>query len=372
MSSASLAGINVDIPPIWCPIESAVHPQVARINARITPWFSSFDLDALTMKRIGPTHSGEWVCRVAPDGEEEHLQIFADWVCWAFLFDDFYSDGGPLMNRPDLYNPMISMMLGNLTHPERPVFDGNPFTEPLCMLRRRLQRVVSPAQLERWVHCHYIWLLGSACSVSDRLGARVRSLDEHMFIGALDRGEDLTTLFIELCERTELSAAERNLPQVRAITGATNVLVTGYNDVASFRREVLQDSPESNLVRVLQNERKCSPQDAMTEAITLLDCVMHLFVTLREQIEPTASTQLVRYMAQLAHKIRGNIDWQRTVPRYSNDMRLELADPSGETRESPARPPAGSQFEFTDHPSHSGLIPVAPSVSWWWEVAARL
>ncbi|MFI9561207.1 terpene synthase family protein [Nonomuraea endophytica] len=133
---------------------------------------------------------------------------------------------------------------------------------------------------------------------------------------------------------------------MRALTCATNFLVTTYNDIASYRREIDQGSPESNLVHVVAARLGCGPQDAMVETIALANRVMHLFATLTET--PAKRLPPVGAYAWLpAHKVRGNIDWQRTVPRYSG-------------------PAAEPLFTFADAPSDDRWEPIAASVAWWW------
>lgn len=360
--SEAARGDRVCIPPVWCPIAPRISPHAARIEEGIHQWLERFGLERRTRQRALATLSGEWVARVAPDGDPDRLQIFADWVCLAFLFDDYYTDSGPMMDRPDLYNPMALRALVRMLQPELPLLDDNPFGEALCDVTLRFRQAASPVLSQMWVQGHALWLLGSACSVSDRSVGRVRSLDDQLLVGPLDRADPLTTLMIEMAEGTELPAHERDRREVRALHQATNILVACYNDVASYQHEIHQQSPESNLVHVVQTHHDLTPQQAMTTTVVLLNRVMHFFLALRRQLAPTAGPELLRYMDQLAHKIRGNIDWQRTVPRYTTMLDV----PEGGTADTRLLTTRAAEplYEFTDQPEEGDLL-VPASIAWW-------
>ncbi|MGW3122817.1 terpene synthase family protein [Streptomyces sp. NPDC001107] len=353
---------SVCIPPVWCPIAPRISPYAAQIEDGIHQWLSRFGLEQQTRQRALATLSGEWAARVAPDGAVERLQIFADWVCLAFVLDDYYVDSGPIMDRPDLYNPMAARMLVRLLQPDVPVLDDNPFSEPFGDIVARFQQVASPLVFHMWLQGHALWLMGSACSVSDRRAGRIRSLDDHLLIGPLDKAETVTTAMIEVAEGTELPAHERNRREVRALQQSTNILITGYNDIASYRHEIHQQSPESNLVHIIQTHHDLTGQQAMTATVALLNHVMRFFLTLRRQLTPTAGPELLRFMDQLGHKIRGNIDWQRTVPRYTTV--LDVPD-SGSAHPHLLTARAGKPlYDFTDAPEGDEFS-LPASIGWW-------
>ncbi|MFJ1455206.1 hypothetical protein [Nocardia sp. N2S4-5] len=344
------AAPEVTIPPIWCPIEPRVHPQQSQIETAVIEWLNNFEFAPEIRRRGVATRSGSWASRVAPDGDLGRTVIQACWACWAFLFDDQYIDDGSIARVPAECNPLMCRVLHSAVHPE--TADGEPFSTALTdLVTRYRSATTSPTLFQHWLSCHYVWLLGSACSVSDRSAGRVRSVDDHMIIGPLDRASALTTTMIEISEGTELPTAERDLPHVRALTGAAHILETCYNDIGSYHREVQQDAPESDLVYLLQTAHHRTPRDAMADAAAMLDRVMTLFLTLRDQCWPTASQQLRRYLTQLSNKIRGNLDFQRETPRYSTGP--------------------GPAFDYTDHPTDGRLIPVSPSIAWWWDLVAR-
>jgi hypothetical protein len=357
---------KLEIPPLWCPIEPAVHPMMQQIEENIHSWLASFGVDERAKLRGKASLSAGWACRVAPEGDVGRLQIMSDWTCWAFVADDQYTDSGPIMDKPHEWNPLFCKLLYNMANPEtREHLQVSPLAAAFCDLSERLERNTSPARFLEWISAHYIWLLGSACSVSDRSVNRVRSIDEHLVVGPLDRAETLSTLMIQIAEDTELSPHLRRSSMVRAVTDAAHVLHSFYNDLASYSHELHQGCPQSNFVHVLKVERAISPQDALVEAVRFLDRVMLLFITLRDEIAKSAEPELRRYLKQLSNKIRGNSDFQRLAPRYTTILDVE----EGVTLVS--EDPIDVMYEYSDRPSDSQLSAPFSSVAWWWDQLGR-
>lgn len=359
---------ELDIPPLWCPIEPQVHPAVGVIGDRIGPWAARLGFEQRSLLRGAATHSADWACRVAPDGEQERLQWMADWTYWAFITDDQFTDSGPTMDKPHAWNPFICRLIDYGTHPESrsETLDTDPFALGFRDLVMRLESF-APNRLSEWISAHYMWLLGSACSVSDRSAGRTRDLEEQLVIGPMDRAEALTTLFIEIVEGTQLPLNERRIPAVRAVTQAAQLLHCFYNDLASYRHELRQNSPESNFVHILQTEHRCHPQDAMVLAVRFLDRVMMLFVRLRDQLCRTAGPELCRYLDQLSHKIRGNSDYQVRAPRYTTTLDIDTDSNAPRGIQFPTSP----IYEYSDQPSDARLAPPAAAISWWWDQIER-
>nr|WP_281199971.1 terpene synthase family protein [Lentzea jiangxiensis] len=290
----------------------------------------------------------------------------SDWTCWAFVTDDQYTDGGPIMDKPHEWNPLFCKLLYSMANPEtREYVRIPPLGAAFRDLSERLERTTSPARFLEWVSAHYIWLLGSACSVSDRSVKRIRSLDEHLIVGPLDRAEPLSTLMIQIAEDTELPPQLQRLPKVRAITDVAHVLHSFYNDLASYSHELHQECPQSNFVHVLKIEQAISPQDAIVEAVRFLDRLMLLFVALRDELNKSAGTELRRYLRQLSNKIRGNSDFQRIAARYTTVLDVK------EGITSISENPTDAMYEYSDHPSDNQLSAPFSSISWWWDQLGR-
>jgi hypothetical protein len=112
-----------------------------------------------------------------------------------------------------------------------------------------------------------------------------------------------------------------------------------------------------NLVGALIHRDGRSLPDALEEAVRMRDHMMCLFLRLREQLWPTASSELRGLMDGLARIIRGHIDWYfaPNTHRYRNP---DGASPGAVT----------VTGGFSDKPSAGAWDPLPiPSIQWLWE-----
>ncbi|SER91973.1 hypothetical protein SAMN04487983_102514 [Streptomyces sp. yr375] len=176
-----------------------------------------------------------------------------------------------------------------------------------------------------------------------------------MVIGPRDRGTRATISFIELAEETSLPPALREAPRVRAVSHATCLLMTIGNDLFSFHRENAENTLESNIVGVLASENRTSLHTALACAVALHDCIMCLFLDLTKALEHNAGEPLKRYLAQLGHLVRGNLEYSLIVPRYNSEV----------TGISPA---LLDSIEWAEKPSARRLdAPQIPAIAWLWD-----
>lgn len=82
------------------------------------------------------------------------------------------------------------------------------------------------------------------------------------------------------------------------------------------------------------------------------------FLALRDRVLPRASREQHRYLTDLGHGLRGNIEWGLRVPRYLS-LNGAAAGP-GEVE-----PPG--HIPWADRPANTGEEPPPLlSIAWWW------
>ncbi|MEU6554400.1 hypothetical protein ABZ915_29635 [Streptomyces sp. NPDC046915] len=340
------------VPPLYCPLPSAMHPDAAEIGRRSIDWLAGLGLfthDGMREQMVR-ARAAEWVCRIAPHGDRHRLQIVSDWTHLGFAIDDHRFDAGPLVDRPEALIPLMMRLMPHLDHPEGPVGD-DPFSIGFRDLSTRARSSAPARVVRRWVEGNMEWFFAVACLTAHRVAGAMPSLSEYVNLGPRDRAMNLTGSLIELAEGTCLPDAERESPAVRAVTQAANMLVTIGNDLFSLNRETEHDVLESNFVGVLQHERDCTTEQAVREVVALHDRVMCRYLTLREEIEPTATAAVRRHLSQLDHLIRGNLEWSVRVPRYHDDSAAEPVVSPWAEAPSDALPTA----------------PPIPAIAWWWD-----
>lgn len=356
---------TVEIPPIWCPIEPRAYPGAARAEERSRLWLARFGMDERSMRRAAATATGALARSWAPDGDEEGVQLLSDWLVWALLFDDYYCDAGWTATRPEQFNPLAARLMHHVVHPEAripgdAVFEA--YRGTLVDLTNRIRARVHPNLALLWSLSHYHWAMGAACGVSDRAGGALRDLNDHMVIRPPDGGCFVDISMIEIAENTCLPSSERLSPRVRAVTEAASILLTMPTDLASYAHEEHQHCLESNLVHILSRERSCTTQEAVDMACSLMELVMEFFIAMRERLVRSASEELRTYLKQLSNMVRGTLDWQRTLPRYTTVLDVPVDGPDVAVVQ-----PAAPVHDICDVPRYPRSSPPAP-IAWWWDL----
>lgn len=79
----------VELPPAWCPLESAVHPRVREVERRAEDWIRDSGMCADDHERAWAvaTYSTDFYARFAPGADDDRLPATALWVYWGFAFD---------------------------------------------------------------------------------------------------------------------------------------------------------------------------------------------------------------------------------------------------------------------------------------------
>ena len=346
---------HVVVPPLYCPLPSAIHPDAAKIGEKSLAWMEELGFFAKDGPQEGlreslvRTNAAEWACRIAPRGNRHRLQIVSDWTHLGFAIDDCRFDAGDMARQPQALIPMMMGLMAQLDHPEGPVPD-DPFAIGLRDLSARARACAPAAVVRRWVEGNMEWFFAVACLTSYRTAGAMPSLADYVNLGPRDRAMKLTGALIEMAEGTYLPDTERESAPVRTVTQAANLLVTIANDLFSLNRETEHAVLESNIVGVVQHERCCTREQALHQVAALHDRIMCRYLTLCEEIRPTASKGVHRHLSQLDHLIRGNVEWSGRVSRYHE---------GGNRPQSPL-------WSITPADDRSAA-PAVPGIAWWWD-----
>ncbi len=349
----------LEIPPLYCPLPSAIHPLSEKIGHQGIEWMTDLGLcdDRAQRHRIIACRSADWCCRIAPDGREAGLQIATDWTNLSFAFDDAHLDRGPSSRRPGRLLPVLMALVHVMDHPEAR-FGDDPYIQGYRDLSRRVREGFPAVAARNWADATAEWWFAAAAFVGYRSDGAVPDLADYAIVGPRDRAGRAAMALIELAEGTFLPGAERETPGVRAVSQAAYTLVTLGNDLFSFGREEWEEALESNWVHIFAHQKRCSYQEAVSRTVGLHDRIMCLFLELCDTLEFRADEQRKRYLGQLRHLVRGNLDYSWTVPRYND----EAAGTSTMTAES---------IPWAQEPSDGSLAPPRiPTIAWWWEELA--
>jgi hypothetical protein len=301
---------------------------------------------------------------MTPDGDQERLEIAAQWVYWGFAFDDAWCDERSDRTRPDRFLWQASRILRTMESQDERLCADDPYLRAIRDLAERYRARATPVQTRRWVDANRIWLYGVVRENTHRTQCTRLGVDDYLAIRLHDCGGAPTQSMYEFVCGPEVPGHEMDSPPVRAITEAMWLVAALDNDRVSRHKELLGQQDDYNLVDVLQREHGGDPGSAAEQAVALRDRVMCLLLRLREALMPRASEPLRTYLTTLGRGIRSNIDWSLGVPRYATIW----ADGS---------PAAKARIEVSadvvDEPVDGSLEPPPyPSIAWWWDELTAL
>lgn len=359
------------IPPFFCPIEPAVHVDVAEAERRALAWASESGLcrSPEEQARVAGTRSAEFYARFAPYADLDRLWVTACWVYWGFAFDDARCDDGPLAEDPAGFAAMAFDVQRALETPgalgEDGPYAGEQFAASLHDLGERFRALTGPVQNRRFHNAHRAWLTGVQWQVGNRARRRMPGLDEYLTMRLHSAGGEPTFAMLEIADGMEVPGREMDSPAVCALTEAAILVAALDNDRHSLAKEESRSHTDQNIFTVLTEHEGLSSPRARHEAIALRDGVLCRFLELREKVLPRAGRELRRYLSGLALGIRGNIEWGLRTPRYLDRVDGSAGGGAG-AGQSDANP-AGERA-WAASPLSGEIRPRRlESIGWWWQ-----
>jgi hypothetical protein len=356
------------LPPFYCPIEPAIHPEADLIEEQVTAWLDRCGIYASEVERawLLAINGAELMARVYPNGMAERVALSAEWYLWALgALDDAQLESAPASPTTDR---AVELLCRLLRYMETPVPGpavgqlGN-LLRPLGQIMTALRKYATPVQVQRFVDAHRHWMMGTLWQMSNAAHHVVLDMDSYAIQRHASAGVLMFMSWSEITAGDEIPGSEMHDPAVRAMIESAILIIGWDNDVLSYRKETIRDHDSTqNVVTVAARQYRCSTEQAFAEAIAIRNRVMVLFLRLAETIKPRASSAMRAYIDDLGHLIRGNFDWSSASPRYTC-LTSQSAFPT------PGEP---MTITFTGEPPHCGGSPSAiPSIAWWWEQLRR-
>jgi hypothetical protein len=350
------------LPPFFCPFPPATRSDTEDIEARCLRWTTEFGSHGSPshFAWIAASKPALSICMALPNGIPERVELVGRFMYWAFSFDDHHFEEGPYGAKPDQALPLVYRLQRTVEAPTSQMFHGNPWAAALADMRISYDRFATPEQRARWVEAWRLLFQGWAWETVYRSQLCRLELNDYLVMRMWNIGMSVLTEMNDVTDGYVLPATARYHPTVRALTELLWTIVGLDNDVYSYAKENLRHRNSLNIIDLLARDRGSSAADALTEAIAIRDRMMCLFLALREQERPGASTELRSYMDSLGQWVRTNIDWGTMSARYLSPAGVN--DPAGDTS---ATVPLA---EYTETPTDDSLEPLPiSSIRWWWD-----
>jgi len=357
--------LRVEIPPRYCPLPTATHPQEDLLAEHGAAWLNGFGLctaeDQRTRMR-GNDCAG-FYGRIMPKAPADRLQLAVDWCYLMFAFDDNNCDEGPASTATGEFVDLAARVVRVLEAPDAFMGGvGDVFLPPVRDLALRGRGWGTATHIQRAGDGHRAWCLGVLWEFGCRSMDVTPSLNDYAHMRQHTAAGIATTCWMEIIDGAEIPDREMNSPAVRALAELAFTTAGWDDDLFSYGKELWFAGREQvptrcklNLVDILIEERGYTFEQALWEAVQLCNRLTHRFLELRDQVWPRASAPLRDYLDHLTHMLRGNIEWGLQAGRYRN--------PDG--RSPDAVTTVGSWTEFP--PAGTSTPPPIPSIAWWWD-----
>lgn len=334
--------------PFYCPVPEIPPPSSNAIDARSVQWM----LDLGMCERTSPmtrNNVGSYAALMYPFTlNKECLQIATDLLYFGFAYDDTQIANPELCTTATLA-PAIGKLLAVLDAPEAPTTD--PYERGLLDIITRLQAAAGlnmalqvADDMRKYLLCslwqHSLWERGLTPALSDYMSMRIR-----------DTGGTWVATLTAACGGYDLPASIQQHPRARAAAQAVILTATLDNDIFSFHREDAEG--QKNAVHILLPDCDNDLARALAASVTLRNRLMLLYTRLRDEPEDTETRPvLYRYIHDLGHIVRGNLQWHQSVThRYDT-----------------GKPPLCSPV-WTDDGSDIDASPLPlTSIAWWWDL----
>lgn len=338
-----------------------IHPKLAEIEQQAIIWLDKFHLyksEADRARLIG-TKATDFCARITPNAIEENFLGFVQWTYWGFALDDAIDNAKCETDQPSTPTEFTDLVISILCiweNPSAPLFSNNSLFVALQDISQNFRKYATPAQIQRLTYAHSHWLLGVAWQLDNRSHNYISSVNDYLRLRGHHAAGRPVSWFIDVANGMEVPIQEMNSPIVITMTEMCSLIAALDNDFVSYKKEIHHQQAET-IMDLLMYHNHCTLEQAMSDALTIRDRLMHLFLCLRDQILPQASPNLSSYLIGMGNVIRGNFDWSLKTLRYSS------------VEESSTTPFYAQAFtpEWVEKNEIYTMPLPFSAVSWWWD-----
>jgi hypothetical protein len=306
---------------VYCPFVPRISPHTAAVQRAAVHWATRYGFlpDARAQAAFASAKFARLIARAYPEASQSDLTLVTAWLTVTFGLDDTLET--TLGRDPDRLRAVGARIVGYLRGEpvDLPYAElGRTICSALADVWRRTRDLAGPAWRERFVQHVGEYLDGNVWEATNRLTGHRPDPVEYR---RMRRHSAATGMFFDLIEPLrgiELPTEVLTDPEVSALRGYADNVVAWFNDLVSWPKEQAAGD-RHNLVLVLREAHGLSTVDAVYAAIAEHDNAVYAFLEARERVfaGPCRDVEgLDGFVADLAHWIRGNVDWSQESGRY--------------------------------------------------------
>jgi hypothetical protein len=350
-----------NLPSIYCPIESAIHPRMDDLVEKGIEWIDTFRIANSTnhRARMIACNIAKFGALTMPTSNFAGALSYVNWTHWAFAIDDFWESTPKSEYSLNDFTECTTNLLRAFETPTTGVSSNQALVVAFQDIVDQARVWATPNQMRRLTLAHHRWFSSVRDEIDHRFRHQAFSLEQCMSIRLVAAAGPPASVFSEIgAVSGEIPEDEFNSSTVQALHELFCMIVATDNDMLSFHKEFYEsDQMPANIVDAAAREYRLTYQEAVNMVIAMRDRMMSLFLRLRDQVVPHASEALITYLTDLGHQIRGNIEWSLYTLRYTT-----FADPASSPMWAPHFPGWSSKS------SDESLDPLPfKAIAWCWE-----
>ena len=325
-------------PAVFCPLLPKISPSADEVQRYALHWATRHGL--LETTRAQAAFAGakfaNLMARAHPTASVADLGLATAWLTAVFALDDLLETGlvGDTHRTRHAMAELIDWLPsgGPATDSMREAL-GRPICGALADVWRRTAPRVSAPWRARFIEHLAEYLSGTVWEAGNRATATLPTVADYLL---MRRHSAATEMFFDLIEPMhgfELPDAVLNDEQYLTVRYTGGTVIGLFNDLISWRKEASVGDLH-NIVFIVRNERRLSLADAVHGAVAEHDAEMAAFMAARERLIAGpwgADPRVATGVADIAHWLRGNLDWSLESGRYA----------AGDATIPAQRPPSG-------------------------------
>jgi Terpene synthase family 2, C-terminal metal binding len=322
---------------VFCPFTPKISPTAGEVQRHALHWATRQGLleGPLARAAFASAKFANLMARAHPEASLADLGLATAWLTAIFEFDDRLER--QLVEQPVRTRRAVDELWAwlsggdnlsgdNLSEQTREALSeqtrealGRPFCRALADVWRRTVPRVTAGWRERFVNHFADYLGGIVWESANRASGKLPTVAEYL---RMRRHSAATEMFFDLIEPMhgiELPGALLRDARYLAVRETGGTAIGLFNDLISWRKEAVVGDLH-NIIFIVQHERRSSLADAVGYAVAEHDAQVAAFLAARDELAAGAwgaDPAVALGVADIAHWIRGNLDWSLESGRYA-------------------------------------------------------
>jgi len=302
------------------PFPQRISPHAEFLKEESERWIREeySSLSPSFVKMMMRLNGASWAAHCWPDASLPVLTSITRALLWGIAQDDYYA---PLQGDelPKVTYRMMEIARGTIPEPEE-----NPIIHQFSIFMREFENIATEDWMKRYVYdiSQYLEGIEIDSSISYRKNINYPTISEYIPIRRKNVAMATVNDKIELVTGIlpDYIVVHPFIQQARILAGD---LFAWSNDLISLEKE-MRDDEAMNLVLVIQNERKCSIEDAFDEAVQMYNSRVECFMDLYNDIPDFGiyTPVVKKFLEGQGLWISGYLNWFEETNRYKTSDQL--------------------------------------------------